>query len=135
MLRSILAIVAGFVAIAVLSMGTATALSAAGIMPDMSQPTSDTGLLMLTLAYVAVYAIAGCYLAAVLAPNRPMRHALILGVLGLAFNLISGLSLRGQFPDWYLAAGVLTTMPYAWIGGRLRELQLARGRTPGLAAS
>jgi hypothetical protein len=135
MLRSILAIVAGFVAIAVLSIGTSVALAAAGIFPDTSQPTTDTGLLMLTLAYVAVYAIAGCYLAAVLAPNRPMRHALILGVLGLAFNLISGLSLRGQFPNWYLVAGVLTTMPYAWIGGLLREFQLDRGRAPGLAAS
>ncbi|HEU4560237.1 MAG TPA: hypothetical protein VFS20_20475, partial [Longimicrobium sp.] len=127
MLRSILAIVAGFVAIGVLSFGTAAGLSAAGILPDTSQPTTDTGVLLLTLAYVAVYAIAGCYLTAVLAPNRPMRHALILGALGLVFNVVSSLGMRGLFPDWYLAVGVLTTMPYAWIGGRLRELQLARG--------
>ena len=135
MLRSILAIVAGFVTIGALSMGTNAALHAAGVLPDTSQPITDTGVLMVTVAYVAVYAIAGCYLTALLAPNRPMRHALILGALGLALNVVTTLSMRGQFPDWYLAVGVLTTMPYAWIGGRLRELQLARARAPGLATS
>jgi hypothetical protein len=134
MLRSILAIVAGFVTIGVLSVGTNAALHAAGFLPDADQPIFDTGLLLLTVAYVAVYAIAGCYLTAVLAPNRPMLHALILGALGLVLNVATAAGMRGQFPDWYLAAGVLLTMPYAWIGGKLREMQLARGRAPGLAS-
>jgi hypothetical protein len=134
MLRSILAIVAGFVAIGVLSFGTNAALHAAGILPAADQPIFDTGLLLLTIAYVAVFAIAGCYLTAVLAPNRPMLHALILGALGLVLNVVTAASMRGQVPDWYLAAGVLLTMPYAWIGGKLREMQLARGRAPGLAS-
>ena len=134
MLRSILAIVAGFVTIGVLSVGTNAALHAAGILPDADQPIFDTGLLLLTMAYVAVYAIAGCYLTAMLAPNRPMLHALILGALGLVLNVVTAAGMRGQFPDWYLAAGVLLTMPYAWIGGKLREMQLARGRAPGLAS-
>jgi hypothetical protein len=134
MLRSILAIVAGFITIGVLSFGTNAALHAVGILPAPDQPIHDTGLLLLTIAYVAVFAIAGCYLTAVLAPNRPMLHALILGALGLVLNVATAASMRGQFPDWYLAAGVLLTMPYAWIGGKLREMQLARGRTPGLAS-
>ena len=62
-----------------------------------------------------------------------MLHALILGALGLAFNVAGAVSMRGQVPGWYLAAGVALTLPYAWIGGRLREIQLAR-RTPGLAS-
>ncbi len=135
MLRSIIAIIVGFFFIGALSVGTNAALHAAGILPAPDQPIQDTGLLLLTMAYVAVYAITGCYLTALLAPNRPMRHALILGALGLALNIVTGLSMRGQVPDWYIGAGVLLTMVYAWIGGRLREMQLARGRAPGLATS
>lgn len=133
MVRSILAIVAGFVAIAVLSIGTDVVLVAAGVFPPANQPVTDPALLALTLAYVAVYAIAGCYFTATLAPSRPMPHALILGALGLAFNIATALGMRGQLPGWYLAAGLLLTMPYAWIGGKLRELQLTR-RAPGLAS-
>jgi hypothetical protein len=134
MLRSILAIVAGFVAIAVLSLGTDAALVAAGVMPPHGQPV-DTGLLALSLAYVAVFAIAGCWLAAYLAPGRPMLHALILGALGLAFNVFGAVGMRGLYPGWYLAAGVVLTLPYAWVGGKLREMQLARGRAVGYAAA
>jgi hypothetical protein len=134
MLRSILAVVAGFVVIGALSFGTSAALAAAGVLPPAGQPVMDTGLLALTLAYVAVYAIAGCWLAAYLAPSRPMLHALVLGALGLVFNVFGAVSMRGLYPGWYLAAGVALTMPYAWIGGKLREMQLARGRAPGLAS-
>jgi len=133
MVRSILAIVAGFVAIAVLSIGTDVVLAAAGVFPPANQPVTDPALLVLTLAYVAVYAIAGCYFTAALAPSRPLLHALILGALGLAFNIATALGMRGQVPDWYLAAGLALTMPYAWIGGKLREIHLAR-RAPGLAS-
>jgi hypothetical protein len=35
--------------------------------------------------------------------------------------------MRDGHPAWYLAAGVLTTMPWAWMGGRLAE---ARGAAP-----
>jgi len=135
MLRSILAVVAGFVAIAVLSFGTSAALAAAGVVPPAGQPVMETGPLVLSTAYVAVFAIAGCWLAAYLAPARPMLHALILGGLGLLFNVFGAVSARGLYPGWYLAAGIALTMPYAWIGGRLREMQLARGRAPGYAAA
>jgi hypothetical protein len=64
-------------------------------MPDAFVPgvaTSNVGLLLLTLAYVGVYAIAGCYLTARLAPERPMLHAMILGLLGLALNILGTIS-------------------------------------------
>lgn len=133
MVRSILAVVTGFVAIAVLSIGTTLALHAAGVMPGPTEPITDPALLVLAQVYVAVFAIAGCYLTASLAPSRPMRHALILGALGLAFNLFNAASRRGLEPDWSLAVGIALTMPYAWIGGKLRERRVAR-ETPGLAS-
>jgi hypothetical protein len=126
-LRSALAVGAGFLLIAALAFGTGSALAAAGVYPPATEPITDGALLLLESAYVAVYAIAGCWLAAVLAPDRPMRHALILGALGLAFNLAMAPATRGLRPDAVIVANLALVMPYAWIGGRLRELQLSRG--------
>jgi len=125
-LRSILAIVAGFVAIGVLSIGTDAVLVAAGVLPPHGQPVGNH-LLLLAQAYVAVYAIFGCWLAAYLAPSHPMRHALILGVLGLAFNLMNAVALWNLYPKWFTILSLALVMPYAWIGGRLRERQLSSG--------
>lgn len=124
--RSVLAIVAGFVLIGVLAFGTGITLQNAGIYPPAGEPVTDTGLVLLEAAYVALFAIAGCWLAAWLAPNQPMRHALILGVLGLAFNVMGAVSTWGERPAWAMLLNLALVMPYAWIGGRLREMQLER---------
>lgn len=126
--RSILAIVTGFLVIGVLAFGTGAALHAAGVVPAAGEPVTDIGLVLLEAAYVAVFAIAGCWLAAWLAPDRPMRHALILGFLGLAFNLMGAVATWGQRPAWSILLNLALVLPYAWIGGRLREMQLERGQ-------
>lgn len=134
--RSILAIVIGFLFIGVLSIGTDGVLAAAGVFPPQGQPVTSVGLLLLTVAYVAVYAIAGCWLAAWLAPGRPLRHALILGALGLVAQVPPAVMQWGLMPKWYTLVNLALVMPYAWIGGRIREAQLARGGySPALAGS
>ena len=136
MLRSIVAIVVGFLLIGALATGTdLIVMKAFPAEFNDAGRTENLSILMLMAAYVAVYAIAGCYLTARLAPNRPMRHALILGALGLAMNIVATTSLWGTLPAWYLVMNLLLVMPYAWIGGRIRERQLTHpGRSP-LAAT
>jgi hypothetical protein len=134
-LRSTLAVVVGFVFIGALSFGTDAALYAAGILPAAGTPIADTKLLLLVTGYVAVYAIAGCWLTAFLAPSRPMRHALIEGVLGLIFTIAAVTTQWGTYPAWYNVLAIAVVMPYAWIGGRLREMQIERaGGRPALAS-
>lgn len=120
--RSVLAVVAGFVVIGLLAFGTGSLVS--GMWPAahdaQHNPLTDAARLA-QLLYVGVYAIAGCWLAGRLAPNRPMAHALAVGVLGLLLNVTSAAAVRHLHPTWYLAVGVLTTMLWAWIGGRLAE--------------
>jgi len=128
--RSILAVVAGFLFIGALAFGTAAALTAAGVFPPATEPITDIGLVLVETAYVAVYAIAGCWLAAFLAPDRPMRHALILGVLGLALNLAMAAPTWPLRPAWSIVLNIALVLPYAWIGGRLRERQVARAHPP-----
>jgi hypothetical protein len=127
--RSILAIVIGFLFIGALAGGTGAILSSAGFLP-VGKSMTDPGPVLLEAAYVAIFAIAGCWLAAYLAPDRPMRHALILGFLGLVFNVIGAVATWGQRPAWAIALNLALVMPYAWIGGRLREQQLERTRVP-----
>ena len=130
MLRSIVAIVVGFVLIAALAMGTDMLVMRAFPAAFNDGVTNDLSILMLMAAYVAVYAITGCYVTARLAPDRPMRHALILGGLGLVMNVVATISLWGTAPAWYHILNLLLVMPYAWVGGRIRERQLMHaGRT------
>lgn len=126
--RSVLAIVAGFLLIGALAFGTGAALQSAGMVPPAGEPMTAITPVLMEALYVAVFAIAGCWLAAWLAPDRPMRHALILGLLGLAFNLMGAVATWGQRPAWSVVLNLALVMPYAWMGGRLREMQLERAQ-------
>lgn len=138
MMRSIGAIVLGFVLIGALSVGGDLVLRA--VMPDVFSPegaVASTPVLLLVQGYVAVFAIFGCYVAARLAPNRPMAHALALGALGLVFNIAGTVARWDHAPAWYHILALALVMPYAWLGGRLRERQLERSgapRSPAAAA-
>jgi len=125
--RSIGAVLTGFLAVIILSLGTDMALHATGVFPPWGQPMADA-LFLLATAYRTVYGVAGSYIAARLAPDRPMTHALALGVAGLAVSIAGAVVTwnRGPAlgPRWYPLALVATAMPCAWAGGRLRDVQL-----------
>jgi xanthine/uracil permease len=125
MLRSIGSVVAGFVFIAI---GVNVAnIPLRRMMPeafDANGGTHDTTALLISFVTVAVFAVAGSYLTARLAPNRPMRHALILAAAGLVFNVVSAAMMWGYWPAWYTLISLALVMPYGWLGGRLRERQL-----------
>ncbi len=120
--RSIVAVLAGFVAIVVLSVGTDQVLHVLGVYPPWGQPMYDPGLNALALAYRIVISVFGCYLTARLAPYAPMRHALILGAVGIVVSTAGALAAMGHNlgPMWYPVALVVVSLPCAWLGARLR---------------
>ena len=128
--RSIGAVLAGVVACVILSLGTDMLLHAAGVFPALGQPMSDQ-LFLLATAYRTVYNIAGSYIAARLAPDRPMAHALWLGVMGLVLCIVGAVVTWNKGPafgpHWYPVALIVLAMPCAWAGGRLFGAQM---RTP-----
>jgi hypothetical protein len=116
-------VLAGFVVVFVLSLGTDEVLHLLEVYPPWSQPMFDPGLNLLALAYRLVYDTFGSYLTARLAPYAPMRHALIGGVLGLVFSImgvVAAMQLK-MGPAWYPIGLALSTMPTAWLGGALFE--------------
>jgi hypothetical protein len=136
MLRSAIAIVVGFLYTGALSLGADGLVryfnpGAVGEGGRVDNPT----VLLLTIAYVALFAITGCYLAARLAPSQPMRHALILGLLGLVFNIAGAIVMWSTAPAWYHLVSLALVMPYAWLGGRQRELELEGRRAARLSVA
>ncbi len=92
---------------------------------NASGGTTNLVILSMMTIYVGVFATVGCYLTARLAPSHPMRHALILGALGLITSLILTTRMWNTMPAWYNILNLVLVMPYAWLGGRLRENEIA----------
>jgi hypothetical protein len=126
--RSLLALLAGFVVVVILSIATDLAMRAIGILPATGRPPSDASLLV-ALAYRTVYSIAGSYIVARLAPYRPMQHALISGFVGLILSSAGAIATWNGGAEfgakWYPLALAATSMPCAWVGGMLYERQSA----------
>lgn len=117
--RTVLGLLAGFLLIVILSTGTDMVMHATGIFPPQGQPMGSAGLYLLALAYRCVYGVAGSYVAARIAQHAPMRHALILGGIGLVLSTIGAVVMWDIGDQWYPVALAISTLPCAWIGGRL----------------
>jgi len=124
--RSVAALLYGFLAVVALSLGTDIVLHAAGIFPPLGRRMSDA-LFLLATAYRTIYAIVGSYITARTAPDRPMQHALIGGVVGLVLGTVGAVATwnRAELgPHWYPIALIVTAMPCALAGGSLYVRQL-----------
>jgi hypothetical protein len=93
----------------------------------MGQRMSDA-LFVLATAYRIVYAIVASYIIARLAPNRPMQHALVGGALGFVVSAVGTVVTWNKGPEfgphWYPIALMVTAIPCAWVGAKLRINQL-----------
>jgi hypothetical protein len=115
LVRSAVAILAGLAAVVMLSAGTDAAIRAVGIFP----PMDTTTMLIAATVYRCAYTVAGGYLAARLAPEQPMLHAIILGMIGFAVALFGCIAMWNVGNHWYPVTLVLTALPCTWLGGRL----------------
>jgi hypothetical protein len=124
MLRSIGAVFAGLVAVFILALATDELLQAAKIFPPFGQTMSGSLFLLATI-YRTAYSIVGGYITARLAFDKPVKHAVILGVIGFVLGTAGALATwrRGpEFgPHWYPLALVVLAIPSSWAGGWLRS--------------
>ena len=120
-LKSIGAVVAGFVTVVILSVVTDKIMEATGVFPS----PSDTGLfvtwmLVVALIYRSVYAVIGGYVTALCAPHNPLKHVHVLavfGVIGGVTGVIVGWDLSAH---WYPIALAVTAYPLTYWGGKMR---------------
>jgi hypothetical protein len=123
--RRVGAVLAGLIANVVLASATDGVLHATHVYPPLGQRMAG-GLFLLAFAYRAVFGIGGAWLTARLAPDRPVQHALALGVIGVVISAIGAAVMWDAGPAWYSLGILAAALPAAWIGGRLRARQLAR---------
>ena len=121
-LRSTMAVFVGFISVAVLSLGTDQVLHVLEIYPPWGKPMHDPSLNVLALSYRIVYTILGGYITASLAPHVPMRHVIVVGIVGFvagSAGAITAITVADLGPDWYPIALALTAFPCVWFGGVL----------------
>jgi hypothetical protein len=125
--RSVVAVIAGFLVTAVLSLGTDVVLHATGVFPPWFQPMSDS-LFVLATFYRIMFTILGGYVTARLAPSTPVRHSLILGGIGFLAASAGAAATWNAGPEfgpkWYPILLVVTAIPCCWLGGKIRERQI-----------
>jgi hypothetical protein len=127
--RSIGAVLAGLLTIALLDNVIDAVLHGTGVYPPLGQPMADA-LFLLALAYRTVNGILGTYIAGRLAPSSPRRHALILGGIGVVLSSLGVLATLNGGPElgpiWYPLVLVAIVLPCAWVGGTLAERRRTR---------
>jgi peptidoglycan/LPS O-acetylase OafA/YrhL len=126
--RSVAAVAAGFFATALLSLGTDVVMHATGVFPPWGQAMSD-GLYVLATSYRVVCTVIGGYLAAALAPRRPMSHVVVLGAIGIVAATVGAIATWNAGPAfgprWYPVLLIVTALPCVWAGGMLRARRMS----------
>ena len=123
--KSVWPIIAGFLLLAVLSVGADMILR--GFFPRAFGPSeAPLGALAstVTILYASAFGVLSSYLTARLAPSRPVTHALALG--GIVFLLALG-GLVGSWhraPAWFDIGFLAMVFASAWLGGIIRARQL-----------
>jgi hypothetical protein len=118
--RSTAAVLVGFISVAALSLATDQVLHVLNVYPPWGEPMYQPGLNLLALSYRILYTMVGGYITASLAPHSPMRHVLVVAILGSivgSAGAIAAISMADLGPNWYPIAVALTGFPCVWLGG------------------
>jgi hypothetical protein len=119
-LKSIGAVLAGFIFIGVTHTTVDAILEGAAVLPK-GHLNVGAGLIIVVISYRAILSLAGCYLTAKLAPGNPMKHSLILGGIGTVLSGVGAIVTANMNigPAWYAWSLVVIALPISWLAGRI----------------
>jgi hypothetical protein len=122
--QSIWAVVAGMVFVIVLTTLVDIVLHAARVFPPLGNPIDDR-LSLIATSYRVVIGIAAGFLTARLSPANPMKHAIILGIVGTVLGSLGVVASWGSKlgPAWYPIALAVLAIPQSWIGGKFYQMR------------
>jgi len=124
--QSIWALIAGILFVIVVTTLVDILLHAAGVFPPLGNPIDDWQSLI-AVSYRFVIGSAAGYLTAKLAPANPMKHAMILGIIGTVLGTLGVVASWGSKlgPAWYPIAVAALAIPQSWIGATIYQMRKA----------
>ena len=120
-LKSIGAILTGFIVVFFLSIVTDIILSKTGIMKTEPFDDNPDWLIIIIIIYRCIYNITGSFVTAKLAPDKPMRHAMIGGIIGFVLTIVGLIVMWDKPPHWYPIMLIILALPCAWAGGKIQN--------------
>ena len=120
--RSFLAVAAGILVTIVVTTLVDLLMHTAGVFPTTGGAVTDRTS-FIALSYRIVITIGAAWLTARLAPERPMRHAMILGLAGTMLGLVGVLATWSLDlgPRWYPISLAVLAIPQCWVGAKIHE--------------
>jgi cytochrome bd-type quinol oxidase subunit 2 len=89
---------------------------------------ASVSLQLVQLAFGLAFTAIGAYVAATVARKEPRLQAFAVGVVSTAIGFIFVFSAPEGAPFWSEAAGLLLTIPAAFLGGEIRQLIAPKGK-------
>src|SRR5688572_14370548 len=119
-LRRIGSVLAGFILIGLLGFVMDTLLQRLGLLPIPTEQKFETGHALLAVSYHLLFAVLGGLVTAWLAPDRPVAHAIVLGILGIVISVLGliAIVMLDLAPAWYGVALIVFSIPATWLGGK-----------------
>jgi hypothetical protein len=130
-LRSIGAVIAGFVVVVLLSTGADFVLETTHLFPPPQEQLNRPDILAIALAYRCLFTVVGGWVTARIAADRPVFHALVLGGIGTLAAIAGCIVMWSYGQHWYPIALVIAAIPCCWLGGWLVQ----RGAPAGEGAA
>jgi len=121
-LRSVGAVVAGILFIVIVTTLVDVVLHTVGVYAPWGQALDQVDS-VIALSYRLVLGVMGGWLTALLARRNPIRHVVVLGLIGTAMAAL-GLIVTWNLdlgPRWYPISLVVTGLPLSWLGGKLYQ--------------
>ena len=120
-LRSVLAVLCGLIFILITHSATDFILESFGFFTPTTVRFDTPWMLVTAIIYRAIFSVIGCYITGLIAPSRPILHAMILGIIGLVLSTVGTIvAIKMDLsPAWYPIALVVMSLPCAWLGGKL----------------
>jgi len=119
-LKSIGAVLGGFLIVVILSIATDTILEKLGIFPSPTEGLFITWMLVLAFVYRTIYTVLGGYVTAALAPANPTKHVMILAIIGTVMGCVGIVVGWNLSQHWYPIALAVAAFPSVWYGGKLK---------------
>jgi hypothetical protein len=119
--RSILAVLAGYIVIVAIVVGATYALQA--IKPEwylIGAPLAG-GYLAVDIVYSLVAALLGGLVTVRIAVRAPMKHAYALAAVSIAMNVLAAMTGEEEVPRWFQALRALVMVAAIVAAGRMRR--------------